>query len=238
MLFDLRGRGRRRVVQVIYLTLALLLGGGLVFFGIGGDVQGGLFDAFSENRGSGAEQIEDDQKDAQEQTRVNPRDPRVWAVLAEKEYQLAGVSDGFNEETGTFEGESKEHLVAAERAWDQHLKLAGDNVNENAAGIMRQVFSPNALNKPDKAVRVEEVLLEAKADPGYGDYATLAQAAYIAGQTRKGDLASKKAQDLAPSKDVKDQIKTQLEAAKAQSATSAAQGATGGTPATPPASGG
>ena len=40
MLFDLRGRGRRRTVQVIYLTLALLLGGGLVLFGIGGDVQG------------------------------------------------------------------------------------------------------------------------------------------------------------------------------------------------------
>ena len=32
MLFDLRGRGRRRVVQVVYLGLALLLGGGLVLF--------------------------------------------------------------------------------------------------------------------------------------------------------------------------------------------------------------
>jgi hypothetical protein len=37
MLFDLRGR-RRRVVQVTYLMLALLLGGGLVLFGIGGSV--------------------------------------------------------------------------------------------------------------------------------------------------------------------------------------------------------
>ena len=34
MLFDLRGRGRRRTVQVIYLSLAILMGGGLVLFGI------------------------------------------------------------------------------------------------------------------------------------------------------------------------------------------------------------
>ena len=33
MLFDLRGR-RRRAVQATYLTLAILMGGGLVFFGI------------------------------------------------------------------------------------------------------------------------------------------------------------------------------------------------------------
>ena len=52
MLFDLRGR-RRRAVQATYLTLALLMGGGLVFFGIGGDVSGGLFDAFSERGGGG-----------------------------------------------------------------------------------------------------------------------------------------------------------------------------------------
>ena len=43
MLFDLRGR-RRRAVQVTYLILALLLGGGLVLFGIGGDVSFNVFD--------------------------------------------------------------------------------------------------------------------------------------------------------------------------------------------------
>ena len=45
MLFDLRGRGRRRTVQVIYLSLAILMGGGLVLFGIGGATSGGLIDA-------------------------------------------------------------------------------------------------------------------------------------------------------------------------------------------------
>ena len=35
MLFDLRSRGRRRTVQVVYLGLAVLMGGGLVLFGVG-----------------------------------------------------------------------------------------------------------------------------------------------------------------------------------------------------------
>jgi len=45
MLFDLKGK-RRRVVQGVYLTLAVLMGGGLVLFGIGGGTNGGLLDAF------------------------------------------------------------------------------------------------------------------------------------------------------------------------------------------------
>ena len=36
MLFDLRGRGRRRAVRVIYMGLALLFGVGFVGFGVGG----------------------------------------------------------------------------------------------------------------------------------------------------------------------------------------------------------
>ena len=48
MLFDLRGAGRRTTIKIVYLSLAILMGGGLVLFGIGGDVSGGLFDAFSE----------------------------------------------------------------------------------------------------------------------------------------------------------------------------------------------
>ena len=50
MLFDLRGRGRRRTVQSIYLGLAILMGGGLVLFGIGGTSSGGLLDAIKEQR--------------------------------------------------------------------------------------------------------------------------------------------------------------------------------------------
>ena len=51
MLFDLRGRGRRNTIKVIYVFLAFLMGGGLVFFGIGGATSGGLFDVFNNSSG-------------------------------------------------------------------------------------------------------------------------------------------------------------------------------------------
>src|SRR4051794_41673704 len=47
MLFDLQGK-RRRVVQATYLILAILMGGGLILFGVGsGNISGGLFDAIT-----------------------------------------------------------------------------------------------------------------------------------------------------------------------------------------------
>ena len=77
MLFDLRGR-RRRAVQATYLTLAVLMGGGLVFFGIGGSVSGGLLDAFKSGNGNnsnvgGAVQKRNDRNKGQSALRANPR---------------------------------------------------------------------------------------------------------------------------------------------------------------------
>ena len=179
-----------------------------------------------------AASIEDDAKDAREDAEKNPRDPRVFAVLMEREYRLAGVTDGFNEETGEFKDQARERLVAAERAWDRHLELAGDKPNANAAGIARQLFAPGALNKPEKSVRAQEILIDANQNPGFGDYANLAVLAYQAGQTRKGDLAAAKAVELAP-KDQKKSLKAQIDSLKAQATQQAAQGATGGAPSTP-----
>src|SRR5919202_798507 len=55
MLFDLRGRGRRNTVKAVYITLAFLMGGGLVLFGIGGGgaISGGLVDAITGSHGGG-----------------------------------------------------------------------------------------------------------------------------------------------------------------------------------------
>src|SRR5258708_2667899 len=86
MLFDLRGRGRRRTVQLIYLFLALLMGGGLVLFGIGtGGNQGGLLDAIT--GGGGANTIDTkslEQTVAAAQTRATaaPRNATAWANYA------------------------------------------------------------------------------------------------------------------------------------------------------------
>ena len=224
MLFDLRGRGRRRTVQVIYLTLALLLGGGLVLFGIGGDVQGGLFDAFRENSGSASEQIEKERDKVAERAKATPNNPALWADLAEKEFQLAGQSDGYNPNAQTpeqqFTGEARGHLVAAQRAWDRHLKLAGaEKADTDTAAIMRNALV--SLGDAAGAVRAQEIIIDKLPNAAYGDYAQLAALAYQAGQTRKGDLAADRAVELAP-KDQRQDVKAALDQAKTQAATSAA----------------
>ena len=232
MLFDLRGRGRRRTVQVIYLGLALLLGGGLVLFGIGGDVQGGLFDAFNENSGSASKQIEDDRDKAAKRAKAQPNNPALWAELAEREFQLAGQAKGYNpnapEQEQQFTGASRKHLEAAKRAWERHLRLAGENgrVNTDVAAIMRNALG--ALGDDAGAVRAQEIIIDKLPKPAFGDYAQLAALAYGAGQTRKGDLAADRAVELAP-KAERENVKAAIDQAKQQ----AAGGGTGGAQATP-----
>jgi hypothetical protein len=240
MLFDLRGRGRRRTVQVIYLFLALLLGGGLVLFGIGGDVNGGLFDAFSNDSGSDNEALEDQVKDAEKKVQANRQDANAWAQLALAKYNLAGQTDGFKANGGsfgTFEGKSRQVVGDATRAWEQHLKLSPKKPNAEVATILTRAYL--SLDQPEKAVQTQEIVIDSLANPGFGDYAALAQYAYLAGQTRKGDLAAARAVEDAKEegrpKAERDQIKAALEQAKQEAAQAAAQEATGGAAAPPAA---
>ena len=90
MLFDLKGK-RRRTVQVTYLTLAVLMGAGLVLFGIGSSVNGGLGDLFK--GGGGSNQANKTiQKKIDAANKVLQRDPRNQAALVQLtrgHYQLA-----------------------------------------------------------------------------------------------------------------------------------------------------
>ncbi len=93
MLFDLRSRGRRRTVQAVYLGLALILGGGLVLFGVGaGNGFGGILNAFTGNGSSGAQKqvVSQQEKDALRQTQLQPSDPAGWAALVQARWASAG----------------------------------------------------------------------------------------------------------------------------------------------------
>jgi hypothetical protein len=225
MLFDLRGRGRRRTVQVIYLTLAILMGGGLVLFGIGGDVQGGLFDAFSENRGDGSDQIREQVQTQEERTRTNPRDPAAWAALAQSRYQLASTGESYDQTTGQFTGEGQTVLRQAGQAWQRHVELAGDRPNADVAAVMTNAYE--ALGDPAQAARAWSLVVDAREEPGSGDFARLAQLYYQATNTRQGDLAARAAVRAAP-RDQRTQLRQQLDQVKAQVLTQQAQGAAGG----------
>ena len=198
MLFDLRGRGRRRTVQVIYLSLAILMGRGLVLFGIGGEVQCGLFDAFQEDtsRDSGTQEVQQRLQGAEAAARRNPRDPQAWAALTRARYQVAVAGDGFDQTAGSFTAQGRQRLRGAAAAWQRYLALDPPRPDDRLASLMANAYGPGGLDQPAQAVRAMEILIDAR-PPRSNLYTRLAVLAYEAGQTRKGDLAAERAVELA-----------------------------------------
>src|SRR5215216_421578 len=129
MLFDLRGSGRRRTVKIVYVTLAFLMGGGLVLFGIGGGgaLSGGLVDAITESSGGdGTDRVRNEEQKATAAARANPKDAALWAAAARARFNLANSGDNVNTSTGEFTDSGLSELRSAVRAWEEHVKLAGD----------------------------------------------------------------------------------------------------------------
>src|SRR3954452_22379019 len=214
MLFDLRAPGRRRTIQVVYVILALLMGGGLIFFGIGGNTNGGLLDAFKgDGGGTSAQKLASKKVDkAEEPVKTQPQSAAAWGALAKSQYQQAGLEQ--DEQTGAYTDKGKQYLAAAARSWSRYVKLAGEKPDPSLATLMTQAFLPSALNKPDQAVQAWEIVVDSR-PASVGTYSQLAALAYTAGQTRKGDLATAKAVALAP-KDQRKDVKAQIDALKAQ----------------------
>jgi hypothetical protein len=202
MLFDLQSRGRRSFVKVIYVGLALLMGGGLVLFGIGtGTGGGGLFDAFSGGGSNTKAQVSNLEKRATQEVRLNPQDPAAWADLALARYQTAGLGGNYdqtaNQGAGQFTKSGVAKLQEAATAWQRYLRLGPKHPNAALARQMAQAYSEIGLNDPAQAAEAMEIVTEAQ--PTAASYSALAQYAYIADQMRKGDLAAAKAVQLAPS---------------------------------------
>jgi hypothetical protein len=217
MLFDLRGRGRRRTIKIVYITLALLMGGGLVLFGIGGGgaMQGGLVDAItgSSNGDTGSARFDKAEKDAVVATQRNPQDPTAWAALARARVQSAGIGDNFDPNTASYTDSGKAKLEQAADAWKKYLALEPKTPDDRVAGLMVRAFDQTGLNRPADAAAAQEIITEAR--PSATTYATLAIYAYQAGQTRKGDLARNEALERAP-KDERNTLKDSLDQAKQQ----------------------
>jgi hypothetical protein len=228
MLFDLRGRGRRRTVQVIYLSLAILMGGGLVLFGIGGATSGGLIDAIQGNSSttSGTDAFQKRVDTLEKRTQANPQDKAAWAQLAGLRFQLAGSGANFDQTTGAYTAKGKAILRQAAAAWQRHLSLAGEKPDTTVANQMVQAYGVTGLRNYAEAVKALEFVIDATPNATFQQYAQLAVLAHGAKQTRKATLSADKAVSLAPKnqrKTLQTQIKTaqqQLDAAAGTSTTS------------------
>jgi tetratricopeptide (TPR) repeat protein len=219
MLFDLQSRGRRRFVKVIYLGLAVLMGGGLLLFGIGtGTNQSGFFDLLSNHNGGATGQVSSAEKRADRAVRLNPRNAPAWATLARLRFQGAE----YDSQKQEFTAKGKKELASASQAWQRYLALNPPHPDPAVARMMATAYSETALNQAANAADALEIV--AAADPSAPNYAALAQYAYTAGELRKGDLASAKAIQLAP-KLQRSLYKRQLAAMKKKALQGAGKGA-------------
>ncbi len=197
MLFDLRSRGRRRTVQGVYLFLAILLGGGLVLFGVGaGNGLGGLLNAFSGGGSTSGQKavVSQQEKDAIRATQLNPNSAADWANLVQARWTAAGQGANFNSSTGQFTASGLNELKLATQDWQRYVQLT-KNPDPNLAVLAARAYAGQQNYAGEASAWDIETLADPTAAKGFE---CLAVSAYAAGQTRKGDLASAKALSLVP----------------------------------------
>jgi hypothetical protein len=222
MLFDLRGRGRRRAVKVIYIGLAVLIGVGLVGFGIGGGFGGGgLLTAANNNGGANSASFADQIKKYRKLTQTQPNNLDAWEKLTAAQLHEAGGEAYVS--NGQLTPQGRELFSQAARSWNSYLALNPPKPSPELAQEMVRVFGQEGLNEPAEAVHVLQIVVAAR--PASASlYAALAQYAYQAKNTRVGDLAAAKAVSLAPAAE-RAPLKIRLAAIK-KNPTGASTGAT------------
>jgi hypothetical protein len=208
MLFDLRGRGRRRLVQVIYIGLAALIGLGLIGFGIGGGFGGGgLFTAATNNEGGSKSSFQSEIKKYEKLTRQQPQNIAAWEKLTLAQLHEAGGESLV--QNGQLTRKGKELFVQAASSWRSYLALNPPKPSAQLAANMQRIFGEEGLNEPSAEVQVLQIEVAARPESA-ALYASLAVAAYRAKNTGVGDLAAAKAVSLAPAAQrvrLKDELK-------------------------------
>lgn len=217
MLFDLRGRGRRRTVQGIYLGLALLMGIGLVGFGIGGGFGGaGIINALTNNSGAPSATYTAAIAKDRKAIAASPQSAAAWAALVTDLFHESGAGSNYNQTQGQFTTAARPTLNQLSQAWLGYLAVNPNNPDPTLAAEMVGIYdgSNNALNQPANALRAEQIVVANQPTPAFTDYERLALFAFLAHNTREGDLAAAKAISLAPAAN-RAQLRTELKALKA-----------------------
>ena len=201
-------------MQAVYLGLAILMGGGLVLFGVGaGNGLGGLLNAFNGGGSSSGQKavVSQQEQQAIKQTQQTPNDPQAWANLLQARWTSAGQGADYNASTGQFTKSGLNELSLATQAWQRYLRLE-KNPDPNLAIVAARAYA----GQQNYAGEASAWDIETAADPtAVKGFECLAVSAYAASQTRKGDLAEAKALSMVP-KAQQALLKNQLNAAKTQ----------------------
>jgi hypothetical protein len=214
MLFDLRARGRRRTVKVVYVGLALLFLVGFVGFGVGvGGGGGGLIEGiFGGKEGTAGAGYGKQIAAAEARTHKHPNEAAAWAALVEARFHGAGSSEFYDEEKQQFTDKGKELLVKVVADWNRYVALKPSAPTLAITYDMLKTFGEEGLNQPAQLEAALQLIIPSK-PTNVNLYYYLAKAAYQAKDVSTGDLASQKAVSLTPAKERK-RVKAYLEALK------------------------
>jgi hypothetical protein len=224
MLFDLRGRGRRRTVQVIYVGLALLFGVGFVGFGVGvGGGGGGILNALTGETGAPKASFAGQVKKYQKLLATQPKDLSAWEGLIDAQLHEAGGESAVS--NGKLTSKGKELFSDVAQSWMSYMALNPPKPSPKLAKEMVRVFGEEGLNEPAAAVQVLQIVVasEPQSEALFG---ALAEYAYKAKNTRQGDLAAAKAVSLAPASG-RARLKKELAEVKKSAAAAATTTSTG-----------
>jgi hypothetical protein len=229
MLFDLRGRGRRRTVRAVYLGLAVLFGLSFIGFGVGtGLGGGGVFEGlFGSKEGANSSSYGKQVAAAEARTRKNPAEAAGWAALADARVHEANGSEFYEEAKQQFTPQGKALLAKAAVAWSHYLSLNPRKPNTTVAQDMLRVYGKEGLDDPNSAVQAVQLVIAAK-PPSAALFGELALFAYEAKNMSLGDLASKKTVALTPSTQRK-QVQVELAQFKAKATGNSSGGVYAGT---------
>jgi hypothetical protein len=211
MLFDLRSRGRRRTVQVLYIGLAILIGSGLILFGVGtGTGGGGLFGALTGGNSSsnGNSAVNSATKKAIANTKAHPGSAAAWAALINDRFSAAN-SIGYNSNTNTYTSAGEQQLTLATQAYTRYLKLT-KTPSASTATIAAHAYT-QLKDFSSAAVAYQTVL---HAEPGQlKALECVALTSYAAGNDQVAQLAQARVLAKLP-KSVRASDKAELESAK------------------------
>jgi tetratricopeptide (TPR) repeat protein len=200
MLFDLRSRRRRRVIKVVYLFLAVLIGVGLVGFGVGtGGNFGGLFNAAS---GSGSSSNGDASylkalNRSKKAAARDPNSPAAWLAVGEAAYNLAELPSNYVVDSG-FTKSGFAVLPEVKKAWNSYIALDPAKPSNYFASEVALVFGlpPSGIKDYVTLESAQEIVAET--DPTYTNYLDLCDYAYSANEPDRAALACQNAIAIAP----------------------------------------
>jgi tetratricopeptide (TPR) repeat protein len=197
MLFDIRGK-RKRFIQVIYVFLALLLGGGLVLFGIGGDATGGLGDAIGIGQGSNSSGSPEYDEEIDQAEATLAEDPdNAQALLSLSRYNFLNAEIALQDEQTD---EALSRFEDSVDAWERYLKAEDGTPDSSGATFAFRAYTTIAGTSDNVATierrlkgaqRAAEIVAEDL--PGPTSYLDLAAISYALGDTKTGDEAAKQA---------------------------------------------